>query len=154
MVRVCIFILLVTSSCSTSDQEPIFHLFKHSKEHPSYNEIHILRKENFKDTSYNNQQALTKTEDGVEIIYLLDNNKQLNTKISRHYVNSFDTISANTVIKNYNGNSDKIWKTINDSTLTTTVSFQKQKIDIQFIRQAETAFLETRFNLNNRVIKN
>ena len=93
-------------------------------------------------------------EDAVEIIYLLDNNDQLNTKISRHYVNSFDTISANRVIKNYNGNKEDIWKAINDSTFTATVSFQKRRIDIQFIKQAENAFLQTRFSLKNRVIKN
>lgn len=146
--------LLINASCSNSDQEPIFHLFKHSKEYPAYNEIYFLRKENFRDTSYNNKQALIKTEDAVEIIYLLDNNDQLNTKISRHYVNSFDTISANRVIKNYNGNKEDILKAINDSTFTATVSFQKCRIDIQFIKQAENAFLQTRFSLKNRVIKN
>ena len=141
-------------SCSADKQEPIFHLFKSSTEYPDYQEADFLRNQGFTFISVDNTKVLTKLKDGIEIQFVLADNEELETKITRDYLESFDTLSADKAIKDFGGQRTLIWRTEDDSTKLTTVAFDNSKVDVTLRKRGDKIYLESKFDLIHRAVKN
>src|SRR5918993_4588313 len=153
MTRKLLLIIIVTiMSCANDKQEPIFHLFKVSHEYPDYDEVDVLTDAGFEMELIENRKVLTKFEDGIELSFVLTDDNELESKIIRAYVTTFDTLAADIIIKNYDGKRAGIWIIKDDSTRTTSVNFGHSKTELTFRRRGGKSFLESNFDLFHRII--
>ena len=155
MTRKLLLIIIVTiMSCANDKQEPIFHLFKVSHEYPDYDEVDVLTDAGFAMGLIENRKVLTKFKDGIELSFVLTDEKELDSKITLAYLTTFDTLAADIAIKKYDGKKAGIWRIKDDSTKTTWVTFDNSKIELTLRKRGSKSFLESRFDLFHRVIKN
>jgi hypothetical protein len=155
MTRKLLLITVVTiMSCANDKQEPIFHLFKVSHEYPNYDEVDVLTDAGFAMGLIENRKVLTKFADGIELSFVLTDENELESKITQAYLITFDTLAADIVIKNYDGKRAGIWRIKDDSTRTTSVNLDHSKTELTFRRRGGKSFLESKFNLFHRIIKN
>jgi hypothetical protein len=154
MKRALLIILVIITSCSNDKQEPIFHPFKHSIKYPDYNEVDFLKKKGFRMDVVDNKKALTKMKDGIEISFMLFNDEDLETKIVRDYLDSFDTLKADKEIEKWCGQRIAVWKSEEDSTRLTTVIFNNTTVELSLRKRNDKTYLETKFDLIHRVVKN
>ena len=86
MTRGLLIILVTIVSCTTDRQEPIFHLFKTSTEYPDYKEVDYIKDKGFSMTSVDSRRALIKRKKGIEVLFVLADNEEIETKITRDYL--------------------------------------------------------------------
>jgi hypothetical protein len=154
-MKIALLILLVViTSCSEDKQEPIFHPFKSSTKFPDYNEVDFLKKKGFRMDVVDNKKALTKMKDGIEISFMLLNDEDLETKIVRDYLDSFDTLKADKKIEKWSGQRTAVWRSEEDSTRSTTVIFNDTTVELSLRKRKNKTYLETKFDLIHRVVKN
>src|SRR6185503_5609329 len=116
MTRGLLIILVTVVSCTNDRQEPIFHLFKSSTEYPNYLEVDFVKGEGFRIDSLDSKKTLTLTSGDIEVMFLIGDNEELETKITRDYLNSFDTLLADKEIKDFGGQRTLAWRSEDDST--------------------------------------
>lgn len=141
-------------SCKTDPQEPIFHLFRTSTVYPNYKEVDVIKNKGFLLTSIDNKRTLIKNEEGIEILYVLADNEELETKIIRYYLNTFDTLTADNKISDFGGQRISMWKIQDDSTKLAKVSFEGSKVDLELKMRNDKIYLESKFDLFHRPVKN
>ena len=154
MTKGLLIFFLTIASCSSDNQEPIFHLFKASREYPNYREVDYLKTAGFAIGLVDDKKVLTKLKGKIEILFILSDDEDLESKIARYYLNSFDTLTADEAIKSFSGQRATSWRIENDSTLITSVAFGDSRIELACKERYEKVYLQSEFDLIHRVIKN
>jgi predicted transglutaminase-like protease len=122
--------------------------------YPNYKEVDVIKSKGFLLTSIDNKRTLIKNEEGIEILYVLANNEGLETKIIRYYLNTFDTLTADNKISDFGGQRISMWKIQDDSTKQAKVSFEGSKVDLELKMRNDKIYLESKFDLFHRPVKN
>jgi hypothetical protein len=147
----------VTLFSCTRDQEPIFHLFEHSRYYPDYDEIAFLRHKNLAETQNGDTLFLSGENSGLKLRFTIYRDEIVEKRVTM-ILEEFDTLLATKAIENQFGGKKTTHWTNNfyqqESVYSTFVEYRDDFFVVTLDSMSGSNLLETRTDFVHRVIRN